>query len=73
MALQTQELESDDARMPLGPDVEEEDETQELATTSWSRPVVEEGIDPTEYEEASPAEDSVRLYLSEMGAVPLLS
>lgn len=74
MALQTQELESDDARMPLGPDVEEEgDETQELVTTSWSRPVVEEGVDPTEYEEASPAEDSVRLYLSEMGAVPLLS
>lgn len=30
-------------------------------------------VDPTEYEEASPAEDSVRLYLSEMGAVPLLN
>ncbi len=32
-----------------------------------------EDVDPTEYEEASPAEDSVRLYLSEMGAVPLLN
>ena len=79
MALQSRQLETDDARMPLGPDedaeesVEETDETPELASTSWARPVVEEGVDPTEYEEASPAEDSVRLYLSEMGAVPLLS
>ena len=32
-----------------------------------------QNVDPTEYEEASPAEDSVRLYLSEMGAVPLLN
>jgi len=30
-------------------------------------------VKTTEYEEASPAEDSVRLYLSEMGSVPLLN
>ena len=39
----------------------------------WEAPTAAEGTDPTEYEEASPAEDSVRLYLSEMGAVPLLN
>jgi RNA polymerase primary sigma factor len=30
-------------------------------------------VESAEYEEASPPEDSVRLYLSEMGAVPLLT
>ncbi len=30
-------------------------------------------VESSEYEEASPPEDSVRLYLSEMGAVPLLT
>ena len=53
--------------------------------TLTARSPVEENVDPfswsggppefadaQEYEEASPAEDSVRLYLSEMGQVPLL-
>ncbi len=53
------------------------DEPRELVggtrDSLWEAPAAAEGTDPTEYEEASPAEDSVRLYLSEMGAVPLLN
>lgn len=41
-------------------------------TFSWSNGPLEFS-DSQEHEEASPAEDSVRLYLSEMGQVPLLN
>ena len=49
----------------------------DLDAASWDGDNEEEeesdAPDPNEYEEASPPEDSVRLYLSEMGAVPLLN
>jgi RNA polymerase primary sigma factor len=61
------------------PDTESELETSE--TTAWAAADDEEDeeeeedlyVESAEYEEASPPEDSVRLYLSEMGAVPLLT
>ena len=54
---------------------------QELdsAKGTWSATDSEDGdaeelyVESSDYEEASPPEDSVRLYLSEMGAVPLLT
>ena len=60
------------------PDAEQELEGREGA---WADSETEEEeseeedlyVESTEYEEASPPEDSVRLYLSEMGAVPLLT
>ena len=48
------------------------DDPDELGTTYWElRPDEVEEFE--ESEEASPPEDSVRLYLTEMGSVPLLN
>jgi RNA polymerase primary sigma factor len=56
-----QELEGREGVWAESENEEEESEEQDLY------------VESTEYEEASPPEDSVRLYLSEMGAVPLLT
>jgi RNA polymerase primary sigma factor len=69
MALQTSGNHTEDTRFPLG----QSEHTEELSAGGWTRAAIDSGVDPKEYEQASPAEDSVRLYLSEMGAVPLLT
>ncbi len=69
MALQSTGNEAEESHLPLG----QSEQTEELSSTGWTRAAIDSGVDPKEYEQASPAEDSVRLYLSEMGAVPLLS
>lgn len=69
MALQTTGNRTEDTRLPLG----QSEQTEELSSGGWTRAATDSGVDPKEYEQASPAEDSVRLYLSEMGAVPLLT
>ena len=69
MALQSTGNQTEESRLPLG----QSEQTEELSSTGWTRAAIDSGVDPKEYEQASPAEDSVRLYLSEMGAVPLLS
>ena len=75
MSLQMNDNEAEDVRLKLRKNGAREqtegaywdDEHNEAEGAS------ETEVDPTVYEEASPPEDSVRLYLSEMGAVPLLN
>jgi RNA polymerase primary sigma factor len=60
-------LETETGRVPLG-----SPENSELQEASWQPDFEVEAEEAEEHEKASPPEDSVRLYLSEMGAVPLL-
>ena len=76
MSLQINEAEELNPRHDA-PEAEHELEGNE---TAWADDEDEEEepeqdlyVEAAEYEEASPPEDSVRLYLSEMGAVPLLT
>ncbi len=76
MSLQTRENESEDVRLGTA----KEQTGAQADGTFWDDDNSADGdggeeaeVDPTAYEEASPPEDSVRLYLSEMGAVPLLN
>lgn len=68
MTMRITKNDSDDSRVV--------EDTQEARADS-RRPTwqldLDEDVKASEYEEASPAEDSVRLYLSEMGSVPLLN
>jgi len=65
--LKQTELSGEVAPMPLG-----SSDPAELHEGSWRPEFDVESEEAEELEKASPPEDSVRLYLSEMGAVPLL-
>ncbi len=78
MSLQMSENETGDVRLRLAKNGEGEGNVSNGTlwdddSNSGSESDSESEVDPTAYEEASPPEDSVRLYLSEMGAVPLLN
>jgi RNA polymerase primary sigma factor len=65
--LKQAELPGEVARVPLG-----SSDSSEMHEGSWRPDFDLESEEVEELERASPPEDSVRLYLSEMGAVPLL-
>jgi RNA polymerase primary sigma factor len=65
--LKQAELSSEVTPVPLG-----SSDPAELTEASWHPDFEVEAEEAEELEKASPPEDSVRLYLSEMGAVPLL-
>ena len=65
--LKQTELSGEVAPVPLG-----SADPSELTEGSWQPDFDIESEEVEELEKASPPEDSVRLYLSEMGAVPLL-
>jgi RNA polymerase primary sigma factor len=65
--LKQAELSGEAAPVPLG-----NSDSAELSEGSWQPDFELEAEETEELEKASPPEDSVRLYLSEMGAVPLL-
>jgi len=71
-------LQINEAEEPKNHDAPENDQETEENQGTWARTENDEEdenlyVEASEYEEASPPEDSVRLYLSEMGAVPLLT